>query len=114
MLQTIVQCDKYDSRNFTDVPVLDSIVVEGEDRIALFAVNRDLNEDIEVGCDLRQYKDYKLAKHIVLTGPDLYAFNTEADPDRVAPSLSSASSFEDGMLKSVMPSKSWNVVVLEK
>ncbi len=114
VLQTKVDCDKYDSRNFTDVPYLDSVVVDGGDQLTIFAVNRDLEEDMELTCDLRQYKDYRLAKHLVMTCDDLFAVNTEADPNRVVPTTTNASKFEDGVFTSVIGKHSWNVIVLEK
>ncbi|MBQ3880714.1 MAG: alpha-N-arabinofuranosidase [Oscillospiraceae bacterium] len=114
VLQTKVDCDKYDSRNFTDVPYLDSVVVDGGDRLTIFAVNRDLEEDMDLTADLRQYKDYHLAKHIEMSCDDLMAVNTEADPFRVAPTEKGKSRFEDGVLSSVIGKQSWNVIILEK
>ena len=69
---------------------------------------------MDVSVDLRQYKDYRLAKHIEMRCDDLMAVNTEADPFRVAPTETGKSKFEDGVLSSIFGSKSWNVIVLEK
>ena len=53
-------------------------------------------------------------EHIVLTNDDLKAVNTEKKPNTVAPTQSNDSKVENGILTSVLPSKSWNVIRLAK
>lgn len=66
-------------------PYLDSVCIwnEEEDTLTIFAVNKSLDEDMEVSCDLRQFEGYKVVEHIVLTNDDLKAVNTEAAPNTV-------------------------------
>ena len=77
-------------------------------------VDKSLEEDMEVSCDLRQFEGYKVAEHIVLTNDDLKAVNTEAAPNTVAPTLSSATKLENGKLQTVFGKHSWNVIRLSK
>ena len=114
VLQTLVDSPKYDSANYTDVPYLDSVAVMDENRVTIFALNRDLEEDMEITCDLRQFADYHVARHIVMTHDDLEAINTEADPNNVAPTDGGNAALADGKLTAVLGKKSWNVIVLEK
>lgn len=114
VLNTLVQAPSYESRTYGDVPVLDSVCIwnEEEETLTIFAVNKDLNEDLDVSCDLRQFADYAVAEHIVLTNDDMKAVNTESDPGRVAPASSEASTVENGRFHTVFGKHSWNVVRL--
>ena len=114
VLNTLVQAPSYESRTYGDVPVLDSVCIwnEEEETLTIFAVNKDLNEDLDVSCDLRQFADYAVAEHIVLTNDDMKAVNTESDPGRVAPVSSEASTVENGRFHTVFGKHSWNVVRL--
>ena len=67
-----------------------------------------------MGCDLRQFKDYKVVEHIVLTNDDMKAVNTEKTPDCVTPIAGNASRMEDGNFTTVFGKHSWNVVRLKK
>ena len=77
-------------------------------------MNKNLEDAYEVSCDLRQYEGYKVAEHILLTNDDLKAVNTEAHPDQVAPVSYNGTKLEKGLLTSVLPAKSWNVIRLTK
>jgi len=116
-LRSVVECDKYDSKNHTDVPYIATTVVynEEEERVVIFAINRDIDEDCMMECDLRQFADYKLEKHIVVNHEDLKAVNTEENPNNVTEVVKNDNSgFEGGHLNSLLEKHSWNVIVLKK
>jgi alpha-N-arabinofuranosidase len=77
-------------------------------------VNKDLEEEISLTMGLRQFADYDIIQHIVLHDEDLYAVNTEQEPDRIVPSESKDSKVCDGVLSAVLPHKSWNMLRLKK
>lgn len=116
VLHTLVKSPLYDSKNFCDVPYLDSVVVhnEEEEELVIFAVNKHLEEDMEINCDLRQFSDYRVISHIELMDEDLKAVNTEADPDRIVPGENRFTKLEDGRLTGLLKHKSWNVIRLKK
>lgn len=116
VLNTIVKSPVYDSRKYCDAPYLDSVVIANEENeeLTIFAVNKDLEEDMEVSADFRQFADYRIVEHIVLTHDDLKAENTEANPDNVAPVTGGVSSMDQGRFTAVFKKKSWNVVRLKK
>ena len=58
---------------------------EADEELTIFAVNKDLEEDLEVSCDMRQFADYKVVEHIILTNDDMKAVNTEDAPQCVVP-----------------------------
>ena len=116
VLNTLVQAPVYESKTYGEVSCLDSVCIWNEEaeELTVFAVNKDLEEDMQVTCDFRQFADYKVAEHIVLTNDDMKAVNTEAVPDCVAPVYSNASVMEDGRFSTVFGKHSWNVVRLKK
>ncbi|HEX3078008.1 MAG TPA: alpha-N-arabinofuranosidase [Lachnospiraceae bacterium] len=116
VLNTLVKSPVYDSKTYGDAPYLDSVVIMNEEmeEVTIFAVNKDLNEDMVVTSDFRQFADYKIKEHIVLTHSDLKAENTENNPDNVKPHYNGNASLEDGKLNVVLASQSWNVIRLAK
>ena len=60
-----------------------------KNEVVILAVNKDLEEDMEVTCDMRQFENYIVKEHIVLYHPDLKAVNTEDNPNNVAPTQAS-------------------------
>ncbi len=114
VLNTLVKSDSYET-SFGDVPYLDAVVIDDEehDTLTLFAVNKDLTDCNEVSVDLRQYEDYQIKQCITVTGDDLKAVNT-AENAAIKPVELKDVSLCDGYLKAVLPSKSWNVIKLQK
>ncbi len=115
VLNTLVKSPVYDSK-YGDAPYLDSVVVMNEEKeeVVVFAVNKDLEEDMEMTCDLRQFADYKVKEHLVLHHNDLKAVNTEEAPNTVKPQNNGISKVEGGILTAELQSKSWNVIRLGK
>ena len=118
VLNTQVLTPVYESRTYGEAPYLDSVCVwdEEKDVLTIFAVNKSLDEDMEVSCDLRQFEGYKIVEHIVLNNDDLQAVNTEAQPENVVPVKAGAecSKLEGGKLEAVFAKHSWNMIRLAK
>lgn len=113
VLNTLVKSPVYDSK-YGEAPYLDCVIVNNEEKgeLVVFAVNKDLTEDMEMTCDLRQFADYTIKEHLVLHDEDLKAVNTEENPDRIRPEANGNSRLEDGRLTAVLKHKSWNVIRL--
>ena len=116
VLNTQILAPVYDSKNYCDVSYLDSVCVwdEEKDTLTIFAVNKSLEDDLEVSCDLRQFEGYQVKEHIVLTNDDMKAVNTEAAPDNVVPVKSTATKISSGRLNTVLGKHSWNMIRLGK
>ena len=112
VLNAIVDCPKYDSKNYTDVPYLDSSVVWNEESntITIFAVNKSFDDEMLLSCDLRQFGNINIDEHIVLTHEDLKAVNTETNPENVAPVYTDSDINDNSILTLVLPKQSWNVI----
>ncbi|MCQ2544145.1 MAG: alpha-N-arabinofuranosidase [Lachnospiraceae bacterium] len=116
VLNTIVKSPVYEAKQYGEAAFLDCVVVnnEEEEELVIFAVNKDLEEDMEVTLDLRQFSDYQIVEHIVMQDEDLKAVNTESNPDRIKPANDGYSKLNSGRLSSKLQSKSWNVIRLKK
>ncbi len=107
-LQTIVQCEKSDTKHYTDVPAVDAAAVLGDDgSLTVFAVNRSLDEDTALSLDLRGFGEVKFTAHSVLTHSDMKAVNTESNPNEVIPRDVKPDLTEGKVL---LPKASWNVL----
>ncbi|TVR64098.1 MAG: alpha-N-arabinofuranosidase [Spirochaetaceae bacterium] len=116
---SVVAVDRHDTRDFTDVPAVETAAVLNEEtgELALFIVNRDLKEAVETSISLGALKASRITQHHVLSDPDLKAVNTAAAPDRIAPRPGSGAAVETTAPGSTVTLRlapaSWTVVVLE-
>ncbi len=115
-LQTLVECDKYDSGHYTDVPYVDSVAIwnEENEEVTVFAVNKNMNDDIVTTIDLRSFEGYELVEHITLHHDEIDAKNTEDNPYNVVPHSNGVTKLDDGIAESVLGKMSWNVIRFKK
>ena len=105
-------CEKFDTKHYTDVPVVDAAAVLQENGdVVIFAVNRDLKEDVLLDADLRSFGDMKVISHSVLHHDDVKAINTEQNPNEVKPQDVTPEKPDEGIR---LPAASWNVIRLSK
>ncbi|MCL2772582.1 MAG: alpha-N-arabinofuranosidase [Oscillospiraceae bacterium] len=112
-LQTLVECDKYDCPEYTGAPYIDSIAVETDKGVTLFAVNRS-SEEVVLECDAGGYKGSKEPSHIAMFEDDIFATNTFDRPDTVKPKvmndITCESSKSTCTIKTKLNPVSWNVI----
>ena len=114
-LQPVLSSPNHDTMDFTDVTDVESIAVYNEEKeeVTIFAVNRNLKEDIELTCDVRCFGDFKIIEHIVLEHDDMKIVNS-AKCEAVTPKCVDRSELNDGIITSVLGKASWNVIRLGK
>ena len=114
-LQPVLSSPKHDTIDFTDVTDVESIAVYNEEKeeVTIFAVNRNLKEDIELTCDVRSFGDFKIIEHIVLEHDDMKIVNS-AKGEAVTPKCVDRSELNDGIITSALGKASWNVIRLGK
>ena len=113
-LETKVISDTYSCSVSDQVPYLDAQGVLGDDgSLTLFAINRSLEEELELKLELRGFETYKVEEHIILTADDPKASNSEEEPDKVVPSAEGNAAVENGCVAAKLPKMSWNVIRLK-
>jgi alpha-N-arabinofuranosidase len=105
----------HDTKNFTDVPYLTAAATRNEEtgEVCVFAVNRSLDQPLDLTCNLKGFEGLTRGEHITLCHSDLKAVNTVDAPDEVTPRR--ALFTPDGGVSSVrLPAASWNVLRYSK
>jgi alpha-N-arabinofuranosidase len=116
VLNSVISSEKYDSKDFTDVPYLDAVSVlsDDESELTIFAVNRSMDETLKLDCDIRSFPDFKPIEAITMTNDDKKAVNTKSNPDNVAPQKFTNFEVKDNRITAELPKLSWNVFRLKK
>jgi alpha-N-arabinofuranosidase len=115
VLQCPVTVARYDSKEYGGVPYLEITAVYHEEKEActIFAVNRSLEEAMELESRVYGFEAYYLAEHITMRHSDLKAVNSAEDEQVKCENLQGGKC-EDGVLTVQLPAASWNVIRLEK
>ena len=116
VLQTLVDAPTYETKKYGQVPCVDSVAVYNDEaeELVIFAVNKDLEQDMVFSVDLRQFAGYRILEHTMLRHEDLFAVNTEEKPDTVIPQNVDHSQVEGRKLTATLKNKSWNMIRLGK
>ena len=86
---------------------------EEKEEVTIFAVNRNLKEDIVLNTDVRSFEGYRVAEHIVLESDDLKVVNAFGQ-ENVKPKTTQQTTMDNGELTSMLHKASWNVIRLVK
>ncbi|MFW5684193.1 MAG: alpha-L-arabinofuranosidase C-terminal domain-containing protein, partial [Spirochaetota bacterium] len=110
-LLPIVDSPTYDSAEFTDVPVLETIGVynESEKTVTIFAVNKDTEKKLHVEYDVRSFGKSSIAEQIAMAGADIKATNS-AKAQNVKPEIRSDAKVDGGTVVADLDPLSWNVI----
>ncbi|MFD0670604.1 alpha-N-arabinofuranosidase [Cohnella sp. GCM10027633] len=113
-LVPLVTSPKYDTKDITDIPYLESIAVYNEEagEITVFAVNRHLSDALPLEVDLRSFGDCRVIEHLVLENDDLKASNDASSPNRVAPHAGGNAAADGSKVNATLARASWNVIRL--
>ena len=96
------------------VPAIHATATYDEEHgaIAIFAVNRDRTQPIDLVADLRAFGPARIVGHETLHDADLTATNTVQHPDRVVPRPATHAKIDSGRLAATLAPASWNVIRL--
>jgi alpha-N-arabinofuranosidase len=86
-----------------------AVLAEDGNSLALFCVNRNFEQAIDVAIELRGFEFGDFLESRVLKSDDLNAANTAADPERVRPERGPAATARDGVWRLTVPPASWSV-----
>ena len=111
-LHTRVECEKQDTPHYKDVPMADcAAVMDENENVTIFAVNRELDHDAELEIDLRAFGAYSKVEMYTMHHDEMDAVNTEENPDHVKPEAVKVLQMDE---KIVLGKASWNVIRLIK
>lgn len=115
VMRSVIDSPKYDTKEISDVPYLESVAVYNEERgeITVFAVNRNLQESLPLEVDLRSFGSISVTEHIVLEHDDLKAANTAQQPDLVTPHNRGNAIVDGTKVLAQLSKASWNVIRLK-
>jgi alpha-N-arabinofuranosidase len=95
-----------------EVPYLKLAATHAEGTLTLFALNRHLNEPMEIRMTARGFGDVSLERGHSLHDTDLDAANTKDKPDRVRPKALEGVEVTGNRLVATLPRASWTVLRL--
>ena len=114
-LMPLVQTAKHDTAKHENVTDVESVAVYNEEKeeLTIFAVNRTLDEDIELTTDLRGMEGFHLTEHIVMEESNLKLVNSSYE-QKVVPKTVNRSKMDGGIMTTLLGKASWNVIRLSK
>ena len=109
----ILNSERHDTSSHCDVTDADAAVVYNEEKgeVAVFAVNRNVSEDVDFTVKLGGFERLQVREHIVMESRNMKAVNS-AEKETVKPVSSAQHSISDGVLRTRLASCSWNVIVM--
>lgn len=114
-LNPIISCPKYDCRDFTDVPYIESITAYDEEKeeMAIFIVNKSVDENALLDINLLDFDGYKPFEFISMDGFDIDDANSIKNPF-VKPHNNPLPQTDGNLLTADIKPLSWNVIRLKK
>ncbi|NLO10011.1 MAG: alpha-N-arabinofuranosidase, partial [Clostridiales bacterium] len=79
------------------------------EEVTIFAVNRNVEHDVDFTSDLRGFEDYQVLEYIVMENDDMKAVNT-LNSQKIKPVNKTVYAFDDGIFSTDMKKCSWNVI----
>lgn len=114
-LEPVIETSKHDTSNYTDVSDVEAIAIYNpeQEEVTVFAVNRNVDDDVDFTADLRGFEGYKPVEYIVMENDDMKATNS-LDEEKVKPQHKSEYAFDNGIFATNMKKCSWNVIRFSK
>ncbi len=111
-LSPVVSCDSYSTAKRKEVPFVETIGILNDEKreLTVFAVNRSLEDSIDLEINLRDFKGAALLEHIVLEHDDLKAVNTGTESEKVKPHCNGITKRNGDIATATLNKHSWNVI----
>ncbi len=111
VMKTVTRCDSYKTSFADCVPYIESSVIDDTEKreLHIFAVNKNLSEDMELELSFENYGECEILEHTMLYHDDFMATNS-ANEEKVAP-INVAVDTKKSTLHTVKLKKhSWNMI----
>ena len=115
VLSPVLDSPVHDTKTHGDVKDVATVAVWNEEKgeVTIFAVNRNVEEEMELTTDVRSFAGYNLVEHVVLENADMKAVNSAAE-EKVFPVQVQRSTSADGYVTSILKPATWNMIRLKK
>jgi alpha-L-arabinofuranosidase len=112
VLDMRLTCGSFSASDGELFPEIVSAAVLAEDgkSLSFFCVNRNFDQAVDVGINLRGFEFSSFLESHVMNTEDLNATNTADDPERVRTREGVAAANRDGVWRATVPPASWNVL----
>lgn len=109
-MNTIVSCDSY-TTEYAEVPYIETSVIHNakDSKIIVFAVNRSLDEDMNLNIIFENFGECIPVEHIQLYSDDFKAINS-AECEQVAPVKINVNNEKNILQKVTLKKHSWNML----
>lgn len=110
VLEPVLVSDHHDTSKHENVSDVEAVAVYNEQlsELNIFAVNRNVGENVEFTMDLRGFENVKFTEHIVLANDNLKAVNS-CDCGQVVPDVCQDVDNDHGKAVCMLKKASWNV-----
>jgi alpha-N-arabinofuranosidase len=100
----------------TDVPLLESVSAydEASGVLTIFAVNRSLDDDLQLDFELRGFEPFIVCDRLVMDQHPAFAMNNAQAPHNITPREAAAASVSENRFTVTLSPLSWNVLRLKK
>ena len=114
-LLPLIDCPKYDCKEFTDVPYLESIATydEENEEMVIFCVNKSLDENALLSVNMLDFEGYKPVEFISMDGYNKKDENS-LEEIKVKPHENELPVIDNSVMEVDMKPLSWNVIRLKK
>ncbi len=114
-LLPLIDCPKYDCKEFTDVPYLESIATydEENEEMVIFCVNKSLDENALLSVNMLDFEGYKPVEFISMDGYNKKDENS-LEEIKIKPHENELPVIDDSVMEVDMKPLSWNVIRLKK
>lgn len=113
-LELRLDAPTFNTARHGEVPLVDAVATHDADhgRSAVFLVNRSVTEAVTVTIDVARLGDVSILEAHTLSDDDVYAKNTLAETERVAPHPNASAVVDGGTLTVTLPPVSWSALSL--
>lgn len=110
-LQCVISTGKHDTSKHQDVTDVESVAVYNEEKqeVTVFAVNRNVKENVPFEVDISGFEGYQVKEYLVLESDDMLVANS-AVKEAVAPKQKTDYQMDGSSFTTQLKKCSWNVI----
>ena len=114
-LKSVVECEKYSTKEIFDIPYIDctSVWDKENNKLVIAILNRSIDKDTDVKIKLADFNPNTKAQHILFNHEDLKAINTAQNPENVIFKNNGDAKIENDTLEVKIEKHSFNLFVVQ-